>query len=102
MVLTRHASKYILTYYLPSGKANSTAIKKTLSFTGLFVFASWVSFLIPHDVIAGRIVLLVALFLILVNIFNTVTINTPRAEGLNAIEFWVLTCLLFVFGALLE
>ena len=30
--------------------------------------------------------LLVTLFLVLVNIFNTVTTNTPKAEGLTAIE----------------
>ena len=30
---------------------------------------------------AGRMALLVTLFLVLVNIFNTVTTNTPKAEG---------------------
>ena len=44
--------------------------------------------------------LLVTLFLVLVNIFNTVTTNTPKAEGLTAIEAWMLSCILFVFGAL--
>ena len=42
--------------------------------------------------------LLVMLFLVLVNIFNTVTTNTPKAEGLTAIEAWMLACILFVFG----
>ena len=37
---------------------------------------------------AGRMALLVTLFLVLVNIFNTVTTNTPKAEGLTAIEAW--------------
>ena len=46
--------------------------------------------------------LLVTLFLVLVNIFNTVTTNTPKAEGLTAIEAWMLACILFVFGALTE
>jgi hypothetical protein len=46
--------------------------------------------------------LLVTLFLVLVNIFNTVTTNTPKAEGLTAIEAWMLACILFVFGALGE
>ncbi len=36
----------------------------------------------------GRMALLVTLFLVLVNIFNTVTTNTPKAEGLTAIEAW--------------
>ena len=46
--------------------------------------------------------LLVTLFLVLVNIFNTVTTNTPKAEGLTAIEAWMLACILFVFGTLTE
>merc|ERR1711982_305792 len=87
MVLTRYVSTYIITYYLPSG---------------LFVIVSWISFLIPMDVIPGRMALLVTLFLVLVNIFNNVTTNTPKAEGLTAIEAWMLACILFVFGALIE
>ena len=46
--------------------------------------------------------LLVTLFLVLVNIFNNVTTNTPKAEGLTAIEAWMLACILFVFAALAE
>ena len=87
MRLQRHVSTYIITYYLPSG---------------LFVIVSWISFLIPMEVVPGRMSLLVTLFLVLVNIFNTVTTNTPKAEGLTAIEAWMLACILFVFGALVE
>jgi len=87
MVLNRHISHYLITYYLPSG---------------LFVVVSWISFVVPPDVIPGRMALLVTLFLVLVNIFNTVTTNTPKAEGLTAIEAWMLSCILFVFGALVE
>ena len=39
MVLRRHVSHYIITYYLPSG---------------LFVVVSWISFLVPPDVIPGE------------------------------------------------
>merc|ERR1719192_79177 len=87
MILHRHISHYIINYYLPSG---------------LFVVVSWISFLVPADIIPGRMALLVTLFLVLVNIFNTVTTNTPKAEGLTAIEAWMLACILFVFGALIE
>ena len=41
------------------------------------------------------------IFLVLVNIFNTITTNIPKAEGLTAIEAWVIGCVLFVFGALI-
>ena len=74
--------------------------KLTKYFLGLFVVVSWISFVVPPDVIPGRMALLITLFLVLVNIFNTVTTNTPKAEGLTAIETWMLSCLLFVFGAL--
>merc|ERR1719410_2368701 len=76
--------------------------KLTKYFLGLFVVVSWISFVVPPDVIPGRMALLITLFLVLVNIFNTVTTNTPKAEGLTAIETWMLSCLLFVFGALVE
>ena len=42
--------------------------------------------------------LLVTVFLVLINIFNTITTNSPNAEGLTAIEIWMLACILFVFG----
>lgn len=87
MILRRHVSHYIINYYLPSG---------------LFVVVSWISFLVPADIIPGRMALLVTLFLVLVNIFNTVTTNTPKAEGLTAIEAWMLSCILFVFASLIE
>lgn len=46
--------------------------------------------------------LLITLFLVLINIFNNVTTNSPKAEGLTAIEIWMLACILFVFGSLIE
>jgi len=87
MILERHVMSYIITYYLPSG---------------LFVVVSWISFLIPPDIVPGRMALLITLFLVLINIFNNVTTNSPKAEGLTAIEIWMLACILFVFGALVE
>ena len=46
--------------------------------------------------------LLVTLFLVLVNIFNSVTANAPKAEGLTAVETWVVMCILHVFCVLAE
>ena len=87
MVLTRKISFYIVTYYMPSG---------------LFVLVSWISFLVNPEVIPGRMTLLVTIFLVLINIFNTIQTNSPKAEGLTAIEAWVIACIIFVFGALGE
>ena len=86
MTLKRKVSHYIITCYLPSG---------------MFVIVSWISFLIPPDIVPGRMTLLITVFLVLVNIFNTITTNIPKAEGLTAIEAFVIVCVLFVFGALM-
>ena len=37
-------------------------------------------------VFQGRMALLVTLFLVLVNIFNAITTNSPKADGLNALQ----------------
>ena len=66
--LQRKMSFYIVTYYLPSG---------------LFVVVSWISFLVNPEVIPGRMTLLVTIFLVLINIFNTIQTNSPKAEGLT-------------------
>merc|ERR1719150_2779917 len=87
MTLTRNVAKYLYIYYLPSG---------------LFVVVSWVSFLIPPEVVPGRMALLVTLFLVLTNIFNTITNISPNVEGMTAISSWMIACMFFVFLALLE
>lgn len=89
-------------YYLPST---------------LFVITSWVSFLIPPEVVPGRMALLVTLFLVLINIFNNVTAITPNTEGMTAISSWMLgnnifeiivpetlisACIFFLFGSLMS
>ena len=51
-----------------------------------------------HALVSGRMALLITLFLVLINIFNNITTNSPKAEGLTAIEIWMLACILFVFG----
>ena len=71
LYMERKVSHYVITYYLPSA---------------LFVVVSWASFLIPSDDIQGRMALLVTLFLVLVNIFNAITTNSPKADGLNALQ----------------
>ena len=86
MKLKRNMMKYLYIYYLPSG---------------LFVVVSWVGFLIPPEVVPGRMAMLITLFLVLINIFNIVTTNSPNVEGMTAIGAWMLVCIFFVFGALI-
>ncbi len=40
--------------------------------------------------------------MVLVNIFNSVTANAPKSEGLTAVETWVVMCILHVFCVLSE
>ena len=62
--------------------------------------------------------MLVTLFLVLINIHNTIQTNSPKviivyqffykrklipkADGFTAIKSWVIACIVFVFGAMLE
>ena len=41
------------------------------------------------------------MFLCLVNIFNSITNKIPKADGLTAIEAFIIICIIFVFGALM-
>ena len=86
LILTRKLSRYIIMWYLPSG---------------IFVIVSWISFLIPPEIVPGRMALIITVFLVLVNIFNTITTNMPKADRLTAIETYVMVCIFFVFGTLL-
>ena len=60
------------------------------------------SFQINPDVVPGRMSLLVLMFLVLINIFMTVSSISPNVEALSAMSAWMISCILFVFGALLE
>ena len=86
LILKRKLDHYIITWYLPSG---------------MFVMVSWISFLIPPDTVPGRMGLLITVFLVIVNIFNSITWNMPKADTLTAIEIYVIACIFFVLGALL-
>ena len=52
----------------------------------------------PIFTLQGRMALLITLFLVLVNIFNAITTNSPKADGLNALQAWVIACIFFIFG----
>lgn len=55
--LVRKRMQYMIQVYLPSL---------------MFVVVSWVSFTIKPEVVPGRMALLVTLFIVLINIFNSV------------------------------
>jgi len=83
----RKQMQFIVQVYLPSF---------------MFVIVSWVSFLINPHVVPGRMGLLVTLFLVLINIFNSVREQAPISSRLNAIDLYLVVCIFLVFGALME
>lgn len=70
----------------------------------LFVTVSWISFIIDPKVVPGRMSLLVILFLVIINTFNAAKANSPSSSStsLNAIETFVVTCILSIFAAIIE
>ena len=84
--LDRNSVKYILSYYIPSA---------------LFVASSWISFMIPPEVIPGRMALLITLILALVNLSGTVIDKRPSTKNPTVLDIWMLVCISFVWIALL-
>ena len=68
----------------------------------LFVIVSWVSFIIHPDVVPGRMGLLVVVFLVLINIFNGAKSAAPVSTNLNAVDLYLIICIVLVFAALVE
>ena len=59
--------------------------------------------MIPYEVVPGRMGLLITLFLVLVNLFISITTNSPAdVKSLTSISTWVLVCIIFVQAAVLE
>ncbi len=44
--------------------------------------------------------LLVTIFLVLVNVYTDVLSQQPTARGMTALSFWLLSCIVAVFGCL--
>ena len=109
--LERNIYKYIWNYYIPSGLLVSISwvsilwkiifYKKKNSCYFYFFFLK-ISFVIPQDVVPGRIALLITIFLVMINIFITVTAKSPHTESLTNISTWIITCIIFVYSALVE
>lgn len=85
--LQRKQMQFVVQVYLPSA---------------MFVIVSWVSFLVKPEVVPGRMAMLVTLFLVLINIFNSVREQAPISSRLNAVDLYLVVCIFFVFAALIE
>ncbi|PSN39660.1 hypothetical protein C0J52_18473 [Blattella germanica] len=87
LILKRQLMDHILETYVP---------------TGLFVAMSWGSFLVKPDIVPGRMVLLVTNLLSLVTLFESSRLSAPPAVGIKFVDIWLISCIGFVFLALLE
>merc|ERR1711971_288156 len=83
----RKQMQFVVQVYLPSA---------------MFVIVSWVSFMVKPEVVPGRMAMLVTLFLVLINIFNSVREQAPISSRLNAVDLYLVVCVFFVFSALME
>ena len=69
----------------------------------LLVMASWVSFIVNPSIVPGRMGLLVTILLVLINIFIGAKTNSPPSSGfLNAVDIFLVFCILEVFAAFVE
>ena len=83
--LDRYFINHIMSYYIPSM---------------LFVIVSWISFVIPPEVIPGRMALLITILLVLVNLFGTIISTQPPSHGPTYLAIWTFSCIMFVTAAL--
>ena len=70
--------------------------------TILIVTMSWISFWICYKAIPARVCLGITTVLATVSMTNRVNRTNPSQGSLRSIDVFLLVCLLFVFGALLE
>lgn len=68
----------------------------------LIVALSWVSFWLSAEAIPARISLGVLTILTMTTQTSGANASLPRVSYIKAIDIWMLSCLLFVFVALLE
>ena len=73
-----------------------------ITFQNLSVYFQ-ISFLLPVDLVPGRMGFLLTLFLCTVNILNSMATSTPKSGGVTtAIIQWILWCLMFIIIPILE
>ena len=84
VILDRYYSQYILSYYFPSI---------------ILVSVSWISFLIPPEVIPGRMTLLITLLLVMVNLLGTIIRTQPPSNSSTLLVAWIIACIFHITAA---
>ena len=83
-----------LRYLSECGKARSQILRYTPT--------SFSSFIIPPDLMPGRMALLITILLMLMNMSGRAREDTPSSDTFSMIDLWILLCIIFVTLALLE
>ncbi|XP_071522711.1 glycine receptor subunit alpha-4-like isoform X2 [Panulirus ornatus] len=86
-VLVRHPDFHILHTYVP---------------TVLIVILSWMSFWIAPDATPARVTLGVTSILTMATQYSQSTKNLPPVSYIKSLDIWMITCMVYVFAALLE
>ena len=87
LVLQRKITYHLFRTYLPSG---------------LFVIIGWFSLFIPLDHVPGRVTMGMTTLLTLAAMFSAIATTTPRVSYSSKLDVWMVFCVIFVFGTLLE
>ncbi|XP_043243347.1 glycine receptor subunit alpha-4-like [Amphibalanus amphitrite] len=87
LVLERKALFYVMQIYIPSI---------------LFVVVAWISFLVPIEMIQGRMLLTITTMLTLVELFAAGSEYLPLASYVKAIDVWMCVCSFLTFYSVVD
>ena len=100
-------SKYLMNYYIPSGilvvfSWVSEKIEDKTIYQIKVIFLFQIGFVIPIEMIPGRMSLLMILFLNLQTIQVSISSRSPESVSTTHINDWMIACILFVIFAIIE
>ena len=76
----------MITYFIRTERCRYKIFGSYHALTGIFATLSLVSYIIPPDIVPGRMGVLITLYLTLINSYNSV--DAPPDRGFSSIEVW--------------
>ena len=86
-MLKRRVGYYLIDTYIPST---------------IIVVISWISFWIDPDTAPARVALGITTVLTMTTLISSARASLPKVSYVKAIDWYLLLCLIFVFGSILE
>lgn len=68
----------------------------------IIVIISWISFWIDPETAPARVALGITTVLTMTTLISSARANLPKVSYVKAIDWYLLLCLIFVFGSILE